>query len=256
MLKVFDDLKNPEIQSQSVALCYNLYPYLLRAVGNAYTHNTLERNKEGKNGGKPTQILQQVTEALDDLDKLPWQDNELSNDRNHSTDDLTLQKALLYYQAQHYDLALQVLGTIGTHTTKNTLENYWNCVIQTESDFVQGKLSAKEYLLQSTYCADLQPIATDEKTVNSEEKNAKRPELSILPNPTENTSFVQIYVPESSTATIAITNVLGKVVHMQALHSGAQTVVISAAQLSAGVYYLTLNIDDQIATQQKWVVTK
>jgi hypothetical protein len=81
--------------------------------------------------------------------------------------------------------------------------------------------------------------------------------LSIYPNPTSTTANVVFTLGESAVVTAALINVLGETVKANAyqLNAGSQKIDFDVADVTAGVYFLQLDINGQTTTQ-KITVTK
>ncbi len=81
--------------------------------------------------------------------------------------------------------------------------------------------------------------------------------LNIYPNPTSTTANVVFTLGESAVVTAALINVLGETVKANAyqLNAGSQNIGFDVTDVTAGVYFLQLDINGQTTTQ-KITVTK
>ena len=83
-----------------------------------------------------------------------------------------------------------------------------------------------------------------------------RYDLSIFPNPVSSKANIQFNLTESATVNVTLVNVLGETVNTNAyqLGSGAQNVNFNVTDVTAGVYFIQLDINGQIITQKITVV--
>ena len=78
------------------------------------------------------------------------------------------------------------------------------------------------------------------------QEEARLAALSVYPNPASGNFTLSLTSPAAQTATLTLTDQLGRVVHTQALtlQAGANQVPVQAAGLAAGLYQLTLRTAD------------
>ena len=82
--------------------------------------------------------------------------------------------------------------------------------------------------------------------------------ISIFPNPTSGQSFVDLNIVESSKVDLRVFNVLGEqisVIASEQLAAGKHRFVYETSNLSTGMYYYQLTIDNKKFVQ-KLMVTK
>jgi len=78
-----------------------------------------------------------------------------------------------------------------------------------------------------------------------------------IPNPFNNTSSIQFYLPQANNVNISIYNVLGKVVKAEAIlgGTGGNSYSLNAADFSNGIYFYNLTYANQTITK-RFVVNK
>ena len=76
------------------------------------------------------------------------------------------------------------------------------------------------------------------------------------PNPANNTTTIEFYIPKSGTVQFKVVNMLGAVVEEQEQNytSGSQKIVLNTENMQAGVYHYSLSFDGQIKTFKMIVV--
>lgn len=80
--------------------------------------------------------------------------------------------------------------------------------------------------------------------------------LSIYPNPIKRTANVDFTLAENATVNASLVNVLGETVKTAAykLTAGSQTITMDVIDVTAGVYFMQLDINGQTTTQKVTVV--
>ncbi len=93
---------------------------------------------------------------------------------------------------------------------------------------------------------------------NARQDLSYAPDLHLYPNPATHTIYLDYELPESTSGSLLIYDAFGKVVKSIStidLEAGLQTLNIEVAELSAGMYFCTIQTDDWQAVQ-KFVIIK
>ncbi|MBW8051841.1 MAG: T9SS type A sorting domain-containing protein, partial [Cytophagales bacterium] len=76
-------------------------------------------------------------------------------------------------------------------------------------------------------------------------------------NPTNGETTIRYYLPEKSDeGRIYIYDILGKQVKVYELLKGSHSIILRAAQLNTGVYFIAMELDGIIIGREKMVMNK
>ena len=98
-----------------------------------------------------------------------------------------------------------------------------------------------------------------ENEANSEDLNAQGVLFQNVPNPFDKSSTINYSIPESAkSANIVLSNNMGQIVSNNVLDGNVSrgALVIDAKELTAGIYYFTLYVDEQSVDTKKLIVDR
>jgi len=99
--------------------------------------------------------------------------------------------------------------------------------------------------------------ATNELTNELIKENESAKLINIVPNPFNNETLIQYYLPEAVNNTeITVYDVVGKPVRSLSLNKGNTNVIINASDLENGMYFLRMKADGKFVAIKKIVVLK
>ncbi len=81
-------------------------------------------------------------------------------------------------------------------------------------------------------------------------------EITLFPNPANNNVTINFNAGNGNTTNLEILNTVGEVVYSEFLGSvnGAQTIVLDVAELSSGLYFVSVSNDEFKTTQELSII--
>jgi hypothetical protein len=143
---------------------------------------------------------------------------------------------------------------MGSMTAGNTYTHYANSTITVNSNPAQGSfdfwvgannMDIIVWLQDMTNGEVLQAAYADYTTSSVDEMDNLAKYISIYPNPANEVAGVEIELMDRSEVTVNMVNAMGQTVLVEAatLDAGVQKLNLNTAELSAGLYFVNVNVN-------------